>query len=154
MNSSMSVVAPAPFTMTSSSSPALTPRSSSSMSSMSSAVSSAVFSFMRPGAGFAVLAHPDFHLVVAQFEDGLAGGGMRRGADRHRERAHVALHAFGDFEALIERAALLGGGARHFVDRQEADQAAAVFRIGSAGDVLVREDHLDVQAFALEPCPW
>jgi hypothetical protein len=105
--------------------------------------------FHAAGAGFAVLAHADFHLVVFQAENGLAGGGMGGGGQSDGEGSGVALHAFGDGETLVEVRTFFGGGASYFVNGKKSDESAAVVRIGAAGDVFVGDDFLDVEFLAL-----
>ena len=93
-----------------------------------------------------MLTHADFHLVVSQFKDGLAGGRMGGGAHRDGEGGHVVVEALGDGEHVVKALALFGGGADDFIKRYAADQAAPVFggSVGAGGYVLVGGDGFNI----------
>jgi hypothetical protein len=60
-------------------------------------------------AGFAVLAHADLHLIVAEFEDRTPRGRVGCGADGDCEGPHIAPHPLGNFSTSLKRSALLCG---------------------------------------------
>ena len=103
---------------------------------------------MRSRAGLAVDADPDLHLVLAELERRLAGGGHGARGQRHAHRSGVRVHLTADVGDLLEGSLLLRRSAGDLLQQDGGADASPSGRVEAVlhGDVVVDQHGLHLGA--------